>query len=308
MTRTRVLRDGAEAARILLAGGIVALPTETVYGLAAVATDPVAVARVFAAKGRPADHPLIVHVDSPAMASRFGLMNDTAVRLAREFWPGPLTLLVERTPLAGDNITGGRDTVAVRMPADDRTLAVIRTCGEALVAPSANSFGHVSPTTAQHVLLDLDGSIDAVLDGGACAIGLESTIVDCTGDVQILRPGAVTRPDIERCLGVHVSEASGPSRAPGMLRSHYAPKCRVHLAVDAGDAANTAASLAEGSGNVLVVGAGLDPTEYAARLYELLRQGDDPRVTDIVAVVPQGAGLEEAIRDRLLKAAADTTD
>ena len=305
MTRTRLLRSSSEAAQVLLAGGIVALPTETVYGLAAVATNHGAVARVFAAKGRPGDHPLIVHVDSVDMASRYGFMNDTATRLARRYWPGPLTVLVERTPLAGDDITGGRDTVAVRMPRNDATLGVIAQCGEALVAPSANSFGHVSPTTAGHVLADLEGSIDAVLDGGPCGIGVESTIVDCTGEPQILRPGAVTRHDIEECLGVAVKEASGPSRAPGMLLSHYAPRCRVHLADDGATALDIAATLDAAGREVRVIGTGLDAHEYAARLYALLRTGDDPQVTDIVAVLPSGSGLEEAIRDRLRKAAAD---
>jgi L-threonylcarbamoyladenylate synthase len=306
VTRVLDLRETAEAAGILMSGGIVAVPTETVYGLAAVATNAGAVARVFEAKGRPSDHPLIVHVDSLEMATRFGMMNDTAVRLAHRFWPGPLTLLVERTPLTGDNISGGRDTVALRMPDHDATLAVIHACGDGLVAPSANSFGHVSPTTARHVIADLDGVIDAVLDGGACSVGVESTIVDCTDDVQILRPGAVTRADIEGCLGITVGETAGPSRAPGMLRSHYAPRCRVHLVGNQTEAHECATRLGNDTAGVIIIGTGLDPATYAARLYGLLRQGDDPSVTDLVAIVPQGSGIEEAIRDRLTKAAADS--
>ncbi|MEY4079849.1 MAG: hypothetical protein RL430_279 [Actinomycetota bacterium] len=306
MTVTPVITSTEDAAVILRSGGIVGLPTETVYGLAAVATDHTAVARVFGAKDRPNDHPLIVHVDSIEMASRFGLMNDTARLLAGAHWPGPLTLLLERTPLAGDDITGGRDTVAVRMPRHPMALSVITLCGEGLVAPSANKFGHVSPTTAAHVLHDLDGLIDAVLDGGPCSVGVESTIVDCTETLQILRPGAITAADVERSAGRAVDTTRGPSRAPGMLASHYAPDARVHLVASDEEARRLMAELSAVGRTAVVIGVGLDITEYAATLYEMMRRADDAGASDIVAVDPPGSGLEAAVSDRLRKAAADT--
>lgn len=307
MSITPVITDADEAARILTSGGIIGLPTETVYGLAALATDRSAVARVFAAKQRPNDHPLIVHVDSVEMASRYGLVNDTAGRLAAEHWPGPLTLLLERTPLAGDHITGGRDTVAVRVPRHPMALEVIRRCGEGLVAPSANKFGHVSPTCAAHVLADLDGLIDAVLDGGTCRVGIESTIVDCTGPLQILRPGAITRAEVEQCAGMKVTATDGPSRAPGMLASHYAPAARVHLVRNETDAQTLLRELGGMSEGVVVIGAGLDAVTYAATLYDLMRRADESGARHIVALEPEGTGPETAISDRLRKAAADTT-
>jgi len=306
VTVTPVISSADEAAAILRSGGIVGLPTETVYGLAAVATDHEAVSRVFAAKGRPHDHPLIVHVSSLEMASRFGLLNDAARLLAAAFWPGPLTLLLERTPLAGDDITGGRDTVAVRMPRHPAALRVIELCGDGVVAPSANRFGHVSPTTAAHVTDDLDGLIDAVLDGGKCDVGVESTIVDCTGTLQVLRPGAITVADIESCAGRPVAVTSGPSRAPGMLASHYAPAAKVHLVSSEGDAARLAADLSRAGRENVVIGVGLGITEYAATLYEMMRGADASGVSDIIAVDPSGPGLEAAVSDRLRKAAADT--
>jgi len=306
VTRSPIITEARVAAEVLRSGGIVGVPTETVYGLAAVATLHEAVARVFTAKGRPNDHPLIVHVDSLEMASRYGYVNETARELATRFWPGPLTLLLERTPLAGDDITGGRETVAVRMPRHALTLELIGLCGEGLVAPSANTFGHVSPTSAAHVVDDLDGLIDAVLDGGPCTVGVESTIVDCTGDLQVLRPGAVTRVDIENCLGRPVSETSGPSRAPGMLVSHYAPKARVTIAGTGAEAVGISASMRVRGASVVVIGDRLDVVEYAATLYGMMRDADAAGATQIVAIEPEGEGLAEAVRDRLRKAAADT--
>lgn len=298
---TPVITDTGRAAAILRAGGIVAIPTETVYGLAAVATDTAAVRRVFAAKGRPADHPLIVHVSDTAMASRYGLMTDDALALAGAHWPGPLTLLLERTPLVDDVVTGGRDTVAVRVPDHPMALEVIRSLGEGLVAPSANRFGHVSPTGAAHVLDDLDGMIDAVLDGGSCRVGVESTIVDCTAELQVLRPGAVTAEDVFAATGKRPVTAHGESRAPGMLASHYAPRARVILVNDPNDV--------EGAANgrkTTVIGSGIPDDEYAARLYSLMREADDLGSEVIVAILPAGEGIAAAIRDRLRKAAADT--
>ena len=284
-----------------------AVPTETVYGLAALAEDESAVRRVFRAKGRPGDHPLIVHVSGMEMAARYGDLDPRADRLARRFWPGPLTLVVERTPLVPDAVTGGRDSVALRVPDNELTLQVIRLCGAGLVAPSANKFGHVSPTRPAHVLADLDGEIDLVLDGGACRVGVESTIVECTGPLQILRPGPIAEADIAECAGAPIQPTVGPARAAGMLASHYAPSARVVL-VDSGSDADTIAAAARESGmRVTVVGAGLDPVAYAAGLYRMLRAADDEQTDMIVAVLPRGDGLAAAVRDRLTKAAADSS-
>lgn len=308
MTRpTPVTRDPAEAAACLLSGGTVAIPTETVYGLAAVATDEDAVRRVFLAKGRPSDHPLIVHVDGPAMAARYGDIAGPAAVLAEHFWPGPLTLVVERTPLVGDYVTGGRDTVALRVPDHPLALDVIRRCGQGLVAPSANLFGHVSPTEPSHVLADLDGRIDMVLDGGRCRVGVESTIVDCSGGIQILRPGLVSVEDVEACTGQSVLPTSGPSRAPGMMASHYAPHARVLLANDPAEVESLLNGSRTTPGDIAVIGVGLSPDEYAADLYRLLRTADADGISRIVAILPPGPGLATAVRDRLIKAAADTS-
>ncbi|MFM8794008.1 MAG: L-threonylcarbamoyladenylate synthase [Acidimicrobiales bacterium] len=291
-------------AGILERGGTVAIPTETVYGLAALCDSAAAVHNVFMAKGRPEDHPLIIHVSSPAMAARYGRLTDSALRLIDCFWPGPLTVLVERTDDVSDAVTGGRDTVALRMPAHDTALALIEAVGRGLVAPSANRFGHVSPTTPAHVMDDLGGLIDAVIDAGPCAVGVESTIVDCTGRAQVLRSGAVTPADIEDCLGLVPDAASGPSRAPGMLASHYAPDTAMVLCEDENSLAETSARLRAGGHVVTEIGAGLDPSQYASRLYALLRSAEKSGADVIVALVPSGEGLAAAVRDRLMKAAA----
>ena len=308
MTRsTRVTIDPKEAARCLLSGGMVAIPTETVYGLGALATNVEAVGDVFTAKGRPVDHPLIVHVDGLEMARRYGDVEGVAARLATALWPGPLTLIVERTPLVSSVVTGGRETVAIRVPDHPLALAVIKECGEGIVAPSANRFGHVSPTDAQHVISDLGGRIDMVLDGGPCRVGVESTIVDCTNGLQILRPGLVSEDDIERCSGERVAPASGPSRAPGMLISHYAPRARVVL-VQSEDLAKEATRRESADGkSVVTVGIGLSAEKYAADLYRLLRRADDAGAECVVAVSPVGGGIAAAVRDRLSKAAADAS-
>lgn len=304
---TQVTTSPDDAAQCLLQGGTVAIPTETVYGLAALATDDVAIAKVFAAKKRPSDHPLIVHVSSIEMARMFGDFPPVAESLANRFWPGPLTLVVERTPLVPDAVTGGRDTVAIRIPRHAAARRVIELCGTGLVAPSANSFGHVSPTSAAHVLHDLEGRIDMVLDGGDCEVGVESTIVECAGELQVLRPGAITVADIEECTGRRVVPTTGASRAAGMLTSHYAPRARVLLAADLAEALRLADdSRTSGRRNVTI---GMDPdiATYAASLYRLMRAADADGVDDIIAILPAGAGLAEALRDRLTKAAADTS-
>jgi L-threonylcarbamoyladenylate synthase len=301
---TRVTPEIDEAVTVLRAGGIVGMPTETVYGLAARVSDEAAVRRVFTAKGRPADHPLIVHVSSSGQAGEYGHMDTRTMALAARFWPGPLTMLVRRRDTVPLVVTGGRDTVAIRVPAHPMALELIDRLGEGVVAPSANRFGHVSPTRASHVIDDLDGLVDLVLDGGTCPVGVESTIVDCTGVMQILRPGAVTAAQIEEVTAEETATTSGPSRAPGMLASHYAPRARVHLARSGAEAAAVAASLGA-NGRVRVIGDGVDAGELAADLYLELRRADADGLTDIVAVLPAGDGIAAAVRDRLAKAAAE---
>lgn len=296
-----VITDPLEAVRRLRAGGLVALPTETVYGLAADTSNRAAIERVYEIKSRPRDHPLIVHI---ADASRLPLwakhISPAATHLAATCWPGPLTVLVERSVRVDDAITGGRDTVGVRVPAHHLTTRVLTEL-EAVVAPSANLFGRVSPTTAAHVLNDLgellDPARDAILDGGPCEVGVESTIVDCTVEpCQILRPGAITADDIERILGSMVGRTSGPSRASGMLESHYAPRHRVVVIESDDDPARFGTS-------VTVIDRCDDVVAYARDLYDLLRRADDSGSDLIVAVLPPPQGLGYAVRDRLFKAA-----
>lgn len=308
MSTPLITDDVRECARILSAGGLVGVPTETVYGLAALCSNDDAVRRVFSAKGRPFDHPLIVHVDSVDRARQYGQLNSDALALAECFWPGPLTVLVPRTDQVSDTVTGGRDTVALRVPAHPATLMLIDLCGEGLVAPSANRFGHVSPTTARHVVDDLDGLVDAVLDGGQCSVGVESTIVDCTTEPQVLRPGAVSDNDIADCMGRFPVSPTGPSRAPGMLASHYAPDTHMILADDRHAAEEIARSRQAAGRRTRIIGADLVPTEYAARLYSMLRDAERSGIQDLIAVLPHGGGISVAVRDRLTKAAAVPRD
>jgi L-threonylcarbamoyladenylate synthase len=291
--------DGAVA--ILRRGGLVAIPTETVYGLAADASNADAVRRIFAVKGRPTDHPVIVHVGAVDELDRWAAsVPPAAATLADACWPGPLTLLVPRAPSVLDVVTGGRPTVGVRMPAHPLTLELLARFGGGLAAPSANRFGRVSPTTADHVRADLGDDVDLVLDGGPCPIGVESTIVDCTVDPpQVLRPGAISADEIARLLNQPVTAGSGPSRAPGMLESHYAPRARVVLAGSITDAVELASH--ELGAEVLDEP---DLVRYAQTLYGRLRDADSRGVRTIVAVLPAADGIGHAIRDRLRKAAA----
>jgi L-threonylcarbamoyladenylate synthase len=287
-------------------GGLVALPTETVYGLAADASNERAVRAVFAAKGRPADHPLIVHLGSvAALADWAASVPPAAARLATTCWPGPLTVLVPKAAHVLPVVTGGRDTVGLRVPAHALALELLGRFGGGLAAPSANRFGRVSPTTAEHVRRDLGARVDVFLDGGPCPIGVESTIVDCTTDpAQVLRPGGISDEDIAALLDGALAEASGPSRAAGMLASHYAPACRVELA-ESRAAADRAATADAASGlRVDVIDGTADLATYARSLYASLRDADDRGLDVVVAVLPRPAGLGHAIRDRLSKAAA----
>mgnify|MGYP001817590105 FL=1 len=304
--RDLVTTDVDRAAEAILNGGLVAIPTETVYGLAADATDPVAVSRIFHVKGRPANHPLIVHLSSiDRLADWAREVPESAAMLADAAWPGPLTLIVPRAAGVIDEVTGGRDTVGLRVPAHPVAQQLLERCGVALAAPSANRFGAVSPTTAQHVLSDLgerlDPRRDVILDGGACPIGVESTIVDCAVDPpQILRAGGVPVEDVLAVLDGDVAAASGPSRASGMLASHYAPSCAVRL-VDDGD---DAVALRAGTPRSEILDLTDDLARYAHELYGRLRDADARGVGTVIAVLPPPVGLGHAIRDRLTKAAA----
>lgn len=295
-----------DALDVLRGGGLVAIPTETVYGLAADASNETAVRRIFAAKGRPADHPLIVHVASAAQLDDWATeVSPAAAMLGDLCWPGPLTLLVRRAPHVSDVVTGGRDTVGIRVPAHPMTTELLERFGGGLAAPSANRFGRVSPTTAAHVARDLGDDVDLILDGGPCPIGVESTIVDCSVDPpQLLRPGGIPTEQISALLnaefGTDVATASGPSRAAGMLASHYAPSAQVLLA----DGPAAGHQLAERHAGARLIGADVDAVTYARHLYEWLREADADGVSVVVAVLPRAVGLGHAIRDRLVKAAA----
>lgn len=301
-----VTSDVDRAIDALRSGGLVAIPTETVYGLAADATDPAAVARIFEVKGRPADHPLIVHLAAAEHLDDWAAEVSPAARLlAGAAWPGPLTLIVPRSSRAIDEVTGGRDTVGLRVPAHELTRALLTRSGLSVAAPSANRFGAVSPTTARHVMHDLgdrlDPTRDVILDGGPCPIGVESTIVDCTtAPPQILRSGGVADEDIRRLLAGDVADASGPSRASGMLTSHYAPNCSVRLV----DSADDAMALRAGTPGSDVLDLTDDLVAYARELYARLRDADARGVDVLIAVLPPASGLGHAIRDRLTKAAA----
>jgi L-threonylcarbamoyladenylate synthase len=312
----------AEAARLLAAGGLVAFPTETVYGLGADASDGAAVARLYAAKSRPSFNPLIAHVASAAAARKLAQFDAATARLADAFWPGPLTLVLPKAaqcPVA-DLATAGLDSVAVRVPAHPIAQDILRSFGGPVVAPSANRSGHVSPTTAAHVLADLDGRIDLIVDGGATPVGVESTIVACLaqsfGAPALLRPGGVPREAIERVLGQPLAAAPGLAEsknaphAPGMLESHYAP--RTPLRLDAKTVAPGEAllafgpALAEGAAGamkILNLSARGDPIDAAASLFSHLRALDALGATAIAVMPIPADGLGEAINDRLRRAA-----
>jgi L-threonylcarbamoyladenylate synthase len=315
-----VPHDIDRAVETLRRGGLVAFPTETVYGLGGDASNPSAVARIFAAKGRPPDHPVIVHLGDvaalPAWADR---IPEAAWALADRFWPGPLTLVLPRAGGVSDLVTGGQETVGLRMPAHPATLALLREFGGGLGGPSANRFGRVSPTTAAHVLAELGDVLDGVLDGGPCRVGIESTILDLSVDhPRILRPGAITGELLKTVLGEVPPIAQATDvRVPGALASHYAPRVPVHLS-PADEVDERAAALA-GDGRPIAVMARRaarcpipgclwqempqDPEGYAQALYATLRALDTPdRAAILVERVPAGPAWR-AVADRLGRAA-----
>jgi L-threonylcarbamoyladenylate synthase len=321
-----------DAAANLMAGGLVAFPTETVYGLGADACNADAVARIYSVKGRPADHPLIVHV--PSMDGLGDWADDVpgyAISLARDFWPGPMTLIMKRSELAGDFVTGGQDTVGVRVPDHPVALGLLeafaRAGGKGVAAPSANRFGNVSPTTAQAVADELSeylGEADQILDGGPCEVGVESTIIDCTGDVpRILRPGAVTEEMISVSTGLSLGgkftysedDLAGITingkavereeiRVSGSLDSHYAPVATVVLDQSpvAGQGFIAMADVATPEG-VVRLAAPKSDDEFARVLYAALRAADEQELETVVVAQPAGDGIAIAIRDRLKRAA-----
>jgi len=315
---TRVMKADAggiaAAARCLGQGGLVAFPTETVYGLGADAANGEAIARLYAAKGRPAFNPLIAHVADVAAARGIGRFDAAAEKLAAAFWPGPLTLVLPKQPdcTIADLALAGLDTVAVRVPAHPIARALLAAFGGAVVAPSANRSGHVSPTSAQHVLADLRGRIDMVIDGGPCAVGVESTIVACLGEPALLRPGGVARADIERMLGGTLATAEivddDAPLAPGMLASHYAPKARLRLNADTARAGETLLGFGAAPGATLNLSPRGDLVEAAANLFSHLRALDAGGAKAIAVMTVPHEGLGEAINDRLARAAAPKTE
>lgn len=321
--KTRILPASdaavAAAARILAEGGLVAFPTETVYGLGADATNPAAIAHLYQAKGRPAFNPLIAHVGELAAARGIARFDAAATALAEAFWPGPLTLVLPKTQgcAVADLATAGLDTVAIRIPAHPVARDILRVFGGPVVAPSANISGHVSPTTAAHVQSDLAGRIDLIVDGGPVAVGVESTIVGCFDQPMLLRPGGLPRAEIERVLGralvqppADADSDSGQPLAPGMLASHYAPRARVRL--NAQRLEPSEALLAFGLGAISGIDAASivmnlsergDLDEAAANLFGHLRALDGKGVRTIAVMPIPNEGLGEAINDRLRRAA-----
>jgi len=311
----------ATAAALLARGGVVAIPTETVYGLGADAANPDAVRRIFAIKGRPASHPVIVHVagiDDIPRWSRHA--PQAAYKLAERYWPGPLTLVLARAERVPDVVTGGQDTVALRAPAHALTQSLLRAFGGGIAAPSANRFGRVSPTCAQHVRDDLGGEVDMVLDGGPCTIGLESTILALAGGrPSLLRPGAIGPQELSETLGEPIALPSGVPdiRVPGALAAHYAPRTPLER-IAAESLAARVAQLHGAGARVACLTLGIAPTglgdtpclvlpaaaaDYGARLYDALRQLDVLQVDRVLAVSPPDSPAWLAVNDRLRRAA-----
>ncbi len=325
MSKIRVLGAGEvdQAVSVLRDGGLLGFPTETVYGLAALATSESAVRRIYEVKGRPLDHPVIVHIGTLDELDVWGDQISDATRLlAEKFWPGPLTLVVKRKPIANDWLTGGQETVALRMPSHPLALQILQKLGEGVAAPSANKFGSVSPTSAQHVIDDLSDSLDpkrdAVIDGGTSQVGLESTIVNCTiSRPTVLRPGAITQSEIDLVLELTTSDSvSGDIRAPGLLASHYSPRAKVFLAHSEEELESItnnfdsqkyfgliALEKIRTPAGCIRLAMPQTNVDYAQIMYEALREGDAQELQSIVAVLPEGDDIAIAIRDRLTKAA-----
>jgi L-threonylcarbamoyladenylate synthase len=320
---TQILPAGeaavAAAARCLAAGGLVAFPTETVYGLGADATNPAAIARLYQAKGRPAFNPLIAHVGDLSAGMAIARFDERAIKLAEAFWPGPLTLVLPKTKdcAVADLATAGLETIAIRVPAHAIAREILRAFGGPVAAPSANLSGHVSPTSAAHVRSDLMGRIDLIVDGGPVEVGVESTIIGCFNEPMLLRPGGVPRGEIERVLGRALVQPpddadsdTGQPLAPGMLASHYAPRTPVRLnavRVEAGEALLAFGPYAvpgvDAAAAVMNLSARGDLNEAAANLFGYLRTLDASGARTIAVMPVPHRGLGEAINDRLRRAA-----
>jgi L-threonylcarbamoyladenylate synthase len=302
-----------DAAAHLKAGDLVAFPTETVYGLGADASNSKAVARIYSVKGRPNNHPLIVHIASmDRMCDWASDVPEYAITLARSFWPGPMTLILKRSELAGNFITGGQDSVGVRVPDHVMALALLeafeRAGGLGVAAPSANRFGHVSPTTAAAVIEELGDYLskdDLVVDGGACDVGVESTIIDCTDAApSVLRPGAISVAMIEECTGLKTTPSDKEMRVSGSLENHYAPVAKVLLrAVPIAGQGFIALAAIETPDGVIRLASPKNDGEFARILYSALRDADARGLSEVVVEQPIGIGIAVAIRDRLARAA-----
>jgi L-threonylcarbamoyladenylate synthase len=305
-----------KAAKALTAGHLVAFPTETVYGLGADATNEKAVSRIYSVKSRPADHPLIVHISSINQLGKWAIdIQEYAIKLARDFWPGPMTLILKRSQLAKDYITGGQSNVGLRVPSQPIALALLaefeKNGGLGIAAPSANRFGAVSPTTASDVSEELQTYLsreDLILDGGQCSVGLESTIIDCTGPAPIiLRPGAITKEMINNSINIDEVKSDNKSdiRVSGSLESHYSPKAEVFIDLppNPGDGFIAMNDIPTPSG-VIRLASPISIEEYAKDFYNALRLGDRKGLKRINVIQPEGSGLAEAIRDRLSKASS----
>jgi L-threonylcarbamoyladenylate synthase len=302
----------ARAAQSLKSGSLIAFPTETVYGLGADATNPEAVARIYEVKGRPADHPLIVHVgDMQDIAQWSDEIPDYAIALARTFWPGPMTLILKRSSLAQDFITGGQETVGLRVPNHVVALALLnefkKIGGKGIAAPSANRFGHVSPTTAQAVSDELSQYLaqdDLILDGGPSQVGVESTIIDCTTQSpKILRPGAITEEMIEEVTKLDLSYDASEIRVSGSLENHYSPSAQVILDItpEKGDGFIASIEIPTPDG-VIRLASPANNEDFARVLYAALRSADEQSLLRVVVKQPSGDDISVAIRDRLLRA------
>jgi len=311
-----------DAAISLIEGNLVAFPTETVYGLGADATNEKAIARIYEVKGRPADHPLIVHISSINNLDKWVKdIPEYAIKLARAFWPGPMTLILPRTELAKDFITGGQNNVGIRVPAHTVALSILKEFeaqgGLGVAAPSANRFGKVSPTSAEDVkteLFDYLGSDDLIVDGGPSSVGVESTIIDCTNATPIvLRPGAITAAMIKELLGIHIEAVSkknmNKTKVPGLLESHYSPKAKVYLfgtpAIGDGFIALSKFPTPPG---VIRLTSPANNEEYARTLYQALRLADSKKLSKVFVIEPVGNDIAVAVCDRLQKASEISVD